>query len=89
MTTPTTPPTPPTHTDLREACAIPEKGARAYARVRLESGLELSFIRTNGRRSEPLEAFYVGFGAEKLRIEQAQVETLLKLWAGAEIVTLR
>ncbi len=79
----------PTPADLRTACAFPLKGARAYARVRLEAGLELAFIRTSGRRNEPLEAWYVTNGADQLRIEEAQVVALLKLWAGGEISTIR
>jgi hypothetical protein len=80
---------PPIPADFLAACAMPLKGARAYARIKLESGLELVFIRTNGRRSEPLEAWYVGNGSDTLRIDETQVTALLKLWAGAEIMTTR
>ncbi len=80
---------PPTPADFLKACAMPVKGARAYARVRLEAGLELAFIRTNGRRNEPLEAWYITNGADTLRLEENQVVPLLKLWDGAEISTIR
>ena len=80
---------PPTPADFLAACAMPLKGARAYARVKLESNLEVVFIRTSGRRNEPLEAWYVGNGVDTLRIEENQVLALLKLWAGTEISTIR
>jgi hypothetical protein len=80
---------PPTPADFYAACTMPLKGARAYARTKLEAGLELVFIRTNGRRSEPLEAWYVGNGSDTLRIDEAQAIALLKLWAGTEIATTR
>ncbi|MEY4531963.1 MAG: hypothetical protein RLZZ156_2686 [Deinococcota bacterium] len=80
---------PPTPADFLAACAVPLKGARAYARTKLEANLELVFIRTNGRRSEPLEAWYVGNGSDTLRIDETQVVALLKLWAGTEISTVR
>ncbi len=80
---------PPTLEALQTACIMPQKGARAYARVALQTGLEIVFIRTNGRRNEPLEAWYVSSGSENLRISEVQVETLLKLWAGTAISTIR
>ena len=80
---------PPTLEMLQAACAMPQKGARSYARVALEAGLEIVFIRTNGRRNEPLEAWYVSNGSENLRIGEIQVQTLLKLWAGTAISTVR
>ncbi len=80
---------PPTPADFYAACAMPLKGARAYARTKLETNLELVFIRTNGRRSEPLEAWYVGNGSDTLRIDETQAVALLKLWAGTEISTVR
>ncbi len=77
---------PPSLTAIQDACAMPAKGARAYARVGLEAGLGILFIRTNGRRNEPLEAWYVASSPiETLRINEAQVETLLSLWDGSEI----
>ncbi len=81
--------TPPIPADFLNACAMPLKGARAYAKVQLEANLELVFIRTQGRRNEPLEAWYVGNGSDTLRVNDSQVTALLKLWAGAEISTIR
>ena len=79
-------PTPLSLTAIQDACAMPAKGARAYARVGLESGLGILFIRTSGRRNEPLEAWYVASSpVETLRINEAQVEKLLSLWDGSEI----
>ena len=50
------------------------------------SGLGILFIRTSGRRNEPLEAWYVASSpVETLRINEAQVEKLLSLWDGSEI----
>jgi hypothetical protein len=80
---------PPIPADFLKSCAMPLKGARAYAKVQLEANLELVFIRTNGRRNEPLEAWYVANGSDTLRINEAQVSALLRLWAGAEISTVR
>jgi hypothetical protein len=68
---------------------MPQKGARAYARVRLEGGLEIAFIRTSGRRNEPLEAWYLTNGDQQLRLQDAQVEALLKLLISDEILTTR
>jgi hypothetical protein len=79
----------PTRETIQQACAFPDKGARAYARVQLRSGLELAFIRTNGRRNEPLEAWYVTNDAGTLRIQDAQVSELLTLWTEGEISTQR
>jgi hypothetical protein len=79
----------PTLETLINACGMPQKGERRYARVALESGLQVAFIRTNGRRNEPLEAWYVTSADGKLRISEAQVPSLLKLWSGAEISTVQ
>jgi hypothetical protein len=79
----------PTLADIRDACAMPQKGTRAYARVRLEAGLEIAFIRTNGRRNEPLEAWYLTNGDASLRIDEAQVQALLPLLVDPEILTTR
>jgi hypothetical protein len=80
---------PPIPADFLAACAMPQKGARAYAKVQLEAGLELVFIRTNGRRNEPLEAWYVSNGSDHLRINDSQVLAFLKLWNGTAISTVR
>ncbi len=79
----------PTRETIQHACAFPDKGARAYARVQLKAGLELAFIRTNGRRNEPLEAWYLTNDAGTLRIQDAQVTELLTLWTEGEISTQR
>ncbi len=81
--------TPITLETIQAACAMPAKGARAYARVQLEANLEIAFIRTSGRRNEPLEAWYLINGDQQLRIQDAQVQTLLKLMVGTEILTTR
>jgi hypothetical protein len=81
--------TPPTLASLQAACAFPEKGERRYAKVNLEAGLQLAFIRTSGRRNEPLEAWYVTNETGTLRIQEEQVLSLLRLWTGGEITTLR
>ncbi len=81
--------TAPTLKILEDACAMPEKGERRYARVQLEAGLQIAFIRTSGRRNEPLEAWYVTNETGTLRIQPAQVSSLLKLWDGSEITTQR
>ncbi len=79
----------PTRETIQHACALPDKGTRAYARVQLKAGLELAFIRTNGRRNEPLEAWYLTNDAGTLRIQDAQVTELLTLWTEGEISTQR
>lgn len=79
----------PTLEDIQNACAVPLKGARAYARVKLEANLELAFIRTNGRRNEPLEAWYITTQTDNLRIDESQALTLLALRTDDEILTLR
>jgi hypothetical protein len=78
-----------TFESIVDACAMPQKGTRSYARVELEANLELAFVRTNGRRNEPLQAWYLTSGDERLRLEEAQVGALLKLLVGSEILTTR
>lgn len=79
----------PTLDSMQTACAFPDKGERRYAKINLEAGLQLAFIRTNGRRNEPLEAWYVSNETGTLRIQEGQVLSLLKLWTGGEITTQR
>jgi hypothetical protein len=79
----------PTLESIQTACAFPDKGERRYAKINLEAGLQLAFIRTSGRRNEPLEAWYVTNETGTLRILEEQVLSLLKLWAGGEISTQR
>jgi hypothetical protein len=79
----------PTPESIQASCTFPEKGERRYAKVNLESGLQLAFIRTSGRRNEPLEAWYVSNETGTLRIQEEQVLSLLKLWNGGEITTQR
>jgi hypothetical protein len=79
----------PTLESMQTACAFPEKGERRYAKVNLEAGLQLAFIRTSGRRNEPLEAWYVTNETGTLRVQEEQVLSLFKLWTGGEITTLR
>jgi hypothetical protein len=79
----------PTLESMQTACAFPDKGERRYAKVNLEAGLQLAFIRTSGRRNEPLEAWYVTNETGTLRVQEEQVLSLLKLWTGGEITTLR
>ena len=74
---------------MQTACAFPDKGERRYAKINLEAGLQLAFIRTNGRRNEPLEAWYVTNETGTLRVQEQQVLSLFKLWTGGEITTLR
>ncbi len=79
----------PTLESMQTACAFPDKGERRYAKINLEAGLQLAFIRTSGRRNEPLEAWYVTNETGTLRIQEEQVLSLLKLWTGGEIATQR
>jgi hypothetical protein len=81
--------TPITLESIANACALPAKGTRSYARVQLEGNLELAFVRTSGRRNEPLEAWYLTSGQERLRVDEVQVEALLKLLMGTEVLTTR
>jgi hypothetical protein len=79
----------PTLDSMQTACAFPDKGERRYAKINLEAGLQLAFIRTSGRRNEPLEAWYVSNETGTLRIQEEQVLSLLKLWTGGDISTQR
>ena len=81
--------TAPTLETIQQTCAFPAKGERAYARVPLQAGLEIAFIRTSGRRNEPLEAWYLTNETGTLRVQDAQVTSLLALWTDGEISNQR